>query len=192
MLEFDRQLVKRCLKKDRKAQNELHKRCYPVLIPVCWRYAKDQDQAVEYFNLGFTKIIFNLKKYRTSVPFELWCRKVMINTIIDEYRKSKNYRETFELKDREDFPANQRSDSALSEAQEDMLEVIKSKLKKLPPMTSKVFNLYAIDGYKHHEIAVLLDISEGTSQWHYSMAKKRIRELVRETHGEQYFNEKAS
>ena len=59
-------------------------------------------------------------------------------------------------------------------------------------MTSKVFNLYAIDGYNHQEIASLLDISEGTSQWHYSMAKKRIRELVRESHGETYFNEKAS
>lgn len=192
MLEYDPKLVKRCLKKDRKAQNELHKRCYAQLIPVCWRYAADQDQAVEYFNLGFTKIIFNLKKYKTNVPFELWCRKVMINSIIDEYRRSKQYRETMELKAREDLSNATRLETELSEAQEDMLELIKSKLKKLPPMTSKVFNLYAIDGYKHHEIASLLDISEGTSQWHYSMAKKRIRELVRESHGETYFNEKAS
>ncbi len=131
---------------------------------------------------GFTKIIFNLKKYKSNVPFELWCRKVMINSIIDECRRSKQYRETMELKAREDLSNATRLETKLSEAQEDMLELIKSKLKKLPPMTSKVFNLYAIDGYKHHEIATLLDISEGTSQWHYSMAKKRIREMVRESH----------
>lgn len=184
--------MKQCLKRDRKAQNELHKLCYQHLIPVCWRYATSQDQAVEYFNLGFTKIIFNLKKYKTNVPFELWARKVVINTIIDEYRRSRQYRETVALESREEMVGAVRQESHLSETQEDMLDVIKSKLKKLPPMTSRVFNLYAIDGYKHNEIATLLDISEGTSQWHYSMAKKRIRELVKESHGELYFNEKAS
>lgn len=192
MLEYDRILIRQCLKKNRKAQNELHKRCYNVLIPVCWRYATDKDQAVEYFNLGFTKILFNLKKYKTNVPFELWCRKVMINSVIDEYRKSRKYKERVELKEQQDLGRMMKVENRLSEAQEDMLDVIKSKLNRLPPMTSRVFNLYAIDGYKHHEIASLLNISEGTSQWHYSMAKKRIRELVRETHGELMQNEKAS
>ncbi|MEO0403771.1 MAG: sigma factor-like helix-turn-helix DNA-binding protein, partial [Bacteroidota bacterium] len=68
--------------------------------------------------------------------------------------------------------------STLSEQQEDQLEQIKRKMKLLPPVTSKVFNLYAIDGYKHCEIASLLNISEGTSQWHYSMAKKKIKEMI--------------
>ena len=68
--------------------------------------------------------------------------------------------------------------SDLSERQQEQLDQIKRKMKMLPPVTSKVFNLYAIDGYKHCEIASLLKISEGTSQWHYSIAKKKIREMI--------------
>ena len=58
------------------------------------------------------------------------------------------------------------------------MELIKEKVQFLPPMTKNVFNLYAIDGYKHHEIASMLDINENTSMWHYSDAKKRIRKLL--------------
>ena len=155
--------------------------CYNVLIPVCWRYAKTKDQAVEYYNAGFLKIIVNLKKYRTKVPFELWCRRVMINAIIDEYRKTKQYYENVELKSREEMAALESPETVLSEAQEELLDLIKSKVRLLPPVTSKVFNLYAIDGYKHHEIAELLQISEGTSMWHYSVAKKRLKEELGDT-----------
>jgi DNA-directed RNA polymerase specialized sigma24 family protein len=70
------------------------------------------------------------------------------------------------------------ADKDLSDHQEEMLDLIKSKSLKLPPMTLKVFNLYAIDGYMHNEIAELLGISEGTSAWHYSEAKKRIRQMI--------------
>ncbi|NNE55277.1 MAG: RNA polymerase sigma factor [Flavobacteriales bacterium] len=185
-------MIKSCVKKDRKAQNELYKQCYNVLIPVCWRYAKTKDQAVEYYNTGFLKILINLKKYKTKVPFELWCRRVMINAIIDEYRKSKQYEQNIELKSREEMANFEQQDVGLSEAQEDLLELIKSKVRLLPPVTSKVFNLYAIDGYKHSEIAELLHISEGTSMWHYSVAKKRLKQMINEKPVDAQVNERAS
>lgn len=167
------------MKRDRKAQNELHRVCYEQLIPVCWRYANDKDQAVEYFNNGFVKIIFGLKKYKDNIPFELWCRRVMINSIIDDYRKTKQYKEHIEVQAQEELvKMGQVEESRLSETQEEKLDQIKSKVKFLPPVTSKVFNLYAMDGYKHCEIAALLNISEGTSQWHYSIAKKKIKEML--------------
>ncbi|MCB0762176.1 MAG: RNA polymerase sigma factor [Flavobacteriales bacterium] len=162
------------------------------MIPVCWRYATSREQAVEYFNQGFLKIIVNLDKYKTKVPFELWCRRVMINTIIDEYRKVRQYKESIELKAREEMAQMQPQEKTLSDSQEEMLDLIKSKMGFLPPVTSKVFNLYAIDGYKHHEIASLLNISEGTSMWHYSVAKKKIREMIKESVQADQLNERAS
>lgn len=129
-------------------------------------------------NLGFVKIVTNLDKKRGEVPFELWARRITINVIIDEYRKQKNYRSHYQLHEQpEKLGAKE------TEAQEDkefeLVDLIKSKIPQLPPMTAKVFNLYAIDGFKHQEIANMLQISEGTSMWHYSEAKRRIRELLR-------------
>lgn len=115
----------------------------------------------------------------------------MINAIIDEYRKSKQYKEHIELKAKEDLAKIEKPDIG-SEAEEELIELIKSKVRLLPPVTSKVFNLYAIDGYKHHEIAELLQISEGTSMWHYSVAKKRIKEMMGEKSGNEFVNERAS
>jgi RNA polymerase sigma-70 factor (ECF subfamily) len=189
---YDPILIKKCLKRDRKAQNELYKQCYTALISVCWRYANTEDQAVEYLNTGFIKILFNLKKYKNKVPFELWARKVMINSIIDDYRKQKRYREHYKPTEEAEFARLEVAEFKLSDDQEDMLRLIKNKVKLLPPVTSKVFNLYAIDGYKHHEIASLLKISEGTSHWHYSIAKKRIREMIGESQNNTKINERAS
>ncbi len=174
---MDQQLIERCLKEDRRAQGELYKLLYKQLIGTCWRYATDKEQAIEYLNLGFVRILLNLKQYRPEVPFELWARRVTINTIINEFKKNKVW------KDRNrvgvpDFLMQRTEESNLSGAQEEMLEAIRSKALQLPPMTLKVFNLFAIDGYSHSEISEMLGISEGTSAWHFSNAKRRIRESL--------------
>lgn len=170
-------LIKQCMDGDRRSQNELYKYCYSFLISVCWRYANSKDEAVEYMNLGFVKILTNLAKRQEDVPFENWCRRIMINTMIDEYRKSRNYSKHVKVVEQERLPAGAEA-ADLSDLQMDLVDLIRSKVPLLPPMTAKVFNLYAIDGYKHQEIAELLHISEGTSMWHYSEAKRRIREMI--------------
>jgi RNA polymerase sigma factor (sigma-70 family) len=170
-------LIKQCINGDRRSQNELYKCCYSMLISVCWRYATSKDEAVEYMNLGFVKILTNLAKRQESVPFESWCRRIMINTMIDEYRKTRNYSKHVKIVEHERLPAGAET-ADLSDLQMDLVDLIRSKVPMLPPMTAKVFNLYAIDGYKHQEIAELLAISEGTSMWHFSEAKRRIREMI--------------
>lgn len=148
-----------------------------MLIGVCWRYAKDKEQAVEYMNVGFVRVLMNLKQYRKDIPFELWARRVMINSIINEYKKNKRWNEKISDVKEERF-IDVQGDSDISEHQEELLDLIRQHSLKLPPMTLKVFNLYAIDGYMHNEIAELLGISEGTSAWHYSEAKRRIRQML--------------
>ena len=148
-----------------------------MLIGVCWRYSSNKDQAVEYMNIGFVRILLNLKKYKLHVPFELWAKRVMINCIFNEFKKNKVWTSRNDVV-REETLVQVGEDRDLTDYQEEMMEVIKQKVLQLPPMTAKVFNLYAIDGYMHNEIAKLLGISEGTSAWHYSEAKKRIRQMI--------------
>ncbi len=145
------------------------------MMAICWRYANSKEQAKELVNLGFLKVLLNLKKYKPGVPFELWLRRVVINEVIDQLRKNKKYKEVIEVREEQDLPKIQ------VEVEEDSLQTeridwIKTKTKDLPNVTGRVFNLYAFDGYKHQEIAQMLNISEGTSQWHYSIAKQKLRE----------------
>jgi RNA polymerase sigma factor (sigma-70 family) len=145
------------------------------MMAICWRYAKNKNEAVEFLNAGFLKVLINLKKYKSKVPFELWLRRVVINEVIDQIRKEKKYRAKIEIREVEELP-NYQVDPELNLMQQDKIEWIKDKTKDLPNVTGRVFNLYAFDGYKHQEIAKMLKISEGTSQWHYSIAKQKLRE----------------
>jgi RNA polymerase sigma-70 factor (ECF subfamily) len=172
---IDYRLIERCLKEDQRAQSELYKLLYKQLIGTCWRYATHKEQAIEYMNLGFVRILLNLKQYRPEVPFEFWARRVAINTIINEFKKNKVWKDRNRV-GLPDFLMQSTEESDLSGAQQEMLEAIRSKALELPPMTLKVFNLFAIDGYSHNEISEMLGISEGTSAWHFSDAKRRIRE----------------
>jgi len=128
-------------------------------------------------NIGFVRILLNLKQYKPDVPFEMWARRVTINTIINEFRKNKNWNEKV-VRNHDNLMRSDADEYDLSEHQQELLDLVRSKALKLPPMTLKVFNMYAIDGYQHTEIAEMLGISEGTSAWHYSDAKKKIRQML--------------
>jgi RNA polymerase sigma factor (sigma-70 family) len=166
-------LIQQCIRRDRIAQSKLYKACYGHLMPVCMRYARCEDDAKEYLNLGFYKILTRLKKYKPQVPFLAWAKRVLIHTIIDEMRRNKLYRKHLTLNGstvREDEGEGERPFDEQAVSAEDIYRYIQN----LPPVTGSVFNLYAIDGYKHREIAKLLKISEGTSKWHYAEARKRL------------------
>jgi RNA polymerase sigma factor (sigma-70 family) len=172
---IDKELIEKCIKRDRRAQNELYEHCYKKFISTCWRYGNSKEDAIELLNIGFLKIITNLRKYDFGISFEAWSHKVMIHAIIDEYRKSKQYKRYIELSDTiAKYPIAVDENHFATEAMEEIM----SKLHQLPPTTSKVFNLYAIDGFKHKEIAKLLSMNENTAMWHYSEAKRMLRSLL--------------
>src|SRR5690606_21652607 len=91
----EKELIKSCIKEDRKAQSELYRLCYSIMLSVCLRYERNKEEAEFMLNLAFFKILQNLKNYQTSIPFEAWIRRITINTVIDEYRKNKRRREKF-------------------------------------------------------------------------------------------------
>jgi len=175
---IDDQLIDACKKNDRRAQEKLYEWVYVKLMPTCMRYHRNQEDARAILNLGFVKICKNLDKLKENTPFEAWVRRIVMNTIIDEFRKNKNYLQLVDSKetDRElEIHGLSVENSVWSKLE---MDVLMGLLKRLPEVSRKVFNLYVIDGYTHKEIGELLDISDGTSKWHLSNARKLLREMV--------------
>ena len=172
------ELIKRCIQEDRRAQELFYKQCYAQFIGTAYRYSNGKEQAVHFFNLGFVNILLNLKKYNTENPFDYWAKRVLINTILNELKKEKREYElvqpTENISEHTRTTWDEEEDAIIREK----IDLIKEKANLLPPMTKNVFNLYTIDGYKHHEIASLLNINENTSMWHYSDAKKKLRKML--------------
>jgi RNA polymerase sigma-70 factor (ECF subfamily) len=175
---IDTQLLKACKRKDRMAQHQLYKRCFSFLMSVCIRYKNDHDEARAILNMGFLKILTNLDKYKDSVPFEAWSRRIMINTIIDEFRKNRKERENIEYSNFEQVEEyDTHIDFNTADRQFDA-EELEMMIKTLPEMSQKVFNMFAIDGYSHKEISKMLNMSTGTSKWHVSSARKALKLMI--------------
>jgi RNA polymerase sigma factor (sigma-70 family) len=145
-------------------------------MSICLRYTNQREEARSMLNLGFYKILKNLKKFDLSTSFGSWIHRIMVNTLIDEYRKKKKQQErTMYIENYEEI----REDTSVNSALVNMdVEQIRELIMKLPPVSQKVFNLYAIDGYTHKEIGELLGISEGTSRWHFNLSRTRLQEMI--------------
>lgn len=172
----DKEILEACVQNQRKAQYELYRLCYSILLSVCLRYESNKEDAEFLLNKAFYKILKNLENYQDKVPFEAWIRRITINTAIDEYRKKKRSKLDFVEEPMQSQPL---AGMDYNEAEkkydaEDLLEMVK----KLPPSSQKVFNLYVIDGFNHKEIGEKLNMSEGTSKWHLSSARKKLKAML--------------
>jgi len=169
-------LIDSCINGERRAEYELFKVCYPYLMSICIRYTRNQDKAKEVLNLGFYKILTSLDKYDKQSPIKPWIRKIMINTLINEFKKEKLHYKTME------YVETYFEEETYSELNESLTrsnaEEIYGFIARLAPASRQVFNLYFIDGYKHREIADMLNITEGTSKWHLNAAREKLKELM--------------
>lgn len=160
------------------AQKELYKSCFNSLIYVCMRYTNNDIDARALFNNGFLKICQNLDKYNFDLPFHAWAKRVIVNSIIDEYRKNKKYKEIISVKEH-DAELEKNSTHSVNEAiEEQEHENAAILLRTLPDTTRKVLSLYIFDGYNHREIGEILNISENTSRWHLYNGKAKLKPLL--------------
>ncbi len=177
-IHISQELLKLCQKDDRKAIHTLYEYCFRVFMPVCFRYHNNEEDARSSLNLGFMKILKGLENVEDDVNFPAWSKRIIVNTLIDEYRKKRNYTSRVTSKETErelDVEGSAETNEAESNfGYESLLKLIK----ELPDVSQKVFNLYVIEGYNHKEIGDLLGISEGTSKWHLSTARKVLREKL--------------
>ena len=168
-------LIERCLREEPKAQYELYRALYGQMMAICGRYERNKQDAVARMNQGFLKILTNLDKRRPEVPFELWTRRIMINTVIDQHRHDRQRRQSESL----DAPLDEGALTEVNDYLRQMdAEAFAELLSRVPDMSRNVFNLFAIDGFGHAEIATMLGISEGTSKWHVSHARQVLQQSI--------------
>jgi len=152
-------------------------------MSIAFRYYKNEDDAMASINLCFFKVLTGLdsflKKNKASA-YKPWMSRIMINTIIDEYRKEKKKKEVIQPLEVE--KAELMMNDSDYNTIEDYIQVedLQRMLNTLPELQQKVFNLFVIDGYKHKEIAEMISISEGNSKWNLSIARKELKRLVKE------------
>jgi RNA polymerase sigma-70 factor (ECF subfamily) len=174
-----RSLIKGCLKNDRKSQRNLYQHFHAYGLSICLRYSENREEAVELLNEAFMKVFLNLKKFDLSKPFTPWLRKILINTCINHFKKKK-IKFTDELTDLKNHHSSGNILARIS--YQEILELIRN----LSPAYRAVFNLYVIEGYKHEEIARMLNISVGTSKSNLAKAKNNMRIILRDYFHEDY------
>ncbi len=169
----DEQLVKGCVSGNAIAQRELYNRFSPRMMGLCLRYARNEEEAQDILQDGFVKVFEKLPSFKSEGVLEGWVRKIMVNTALDYIRKAKLDRNNVDFV-AVDYKVGNNAYVLESMAAEDLLEM----LQQLPASYRLAFNLYAIEGYSHKEIADMLGISIGSSKSQYARAKEHLRKLI--------------
>lgn len=181
----DKGLAERCKAGDRAAMRELYERYYSPMLGVCLRYAANYADAEDFVQDGFIKVFNDIRTFKGKGSLEGWIRRVMINSVLMKLRKTKKeyahddmetaMDEATEEPMSEDDGENNEID-ILDFSQQEAIGIVQT----LPEGFRKVLNLYVIDGYKHREIAKMLDISVGTSKSQLNRARKLMKQKLTE------------
>ncbi|MBO6517980.1 MAG: RNA polymerase sigma factor [Bacteroidia bacterium] len=167
------ELVKRCMNKDRVAQEKLYKRYHGKLMALCLRYFSNRDDALAALNQGFLKVFKNLKSYNSEYDFGGWVYRIVQRTAIDLVRAQVRYERRIPTEE-PDASLGISPEAVKKLYAKDLLQL----LHKLPATTRIVFNLFALEGYSHAEIADELGMSAGTSKWHVNNARKLLKQWI--------------
>jgi RNA polymerase sigma factor (sigma-70 family) len=167
----DEELVAGCAANDRRAQEALYRRFFPEMLRMCMRHTRSEDFAMEIINVGFMRVFKKIHTFAFRGSLEGWVRRLVWHSMADFFRENNRYSH-FLVFEEHDQATPEHIGSVFFE--EDVLRAMST----LPPTSREVFRLYAIEGYSHAEVAALLHMSEGTSKWHLSTARQRLRELL--------------
>jgi RNA polymerase sigma factor (sigma-70 family) len=169
------QLIKQCIKKDRAAQAELYGQFAPSMLGICYRYTKNREDAEDILQEGFIKVFQNIGQFQQKGVFEAWLRRIIVNTAISYLRKHSRYRNQLQVEDLGLHPVSPEQPEIQLNTKE-LIECIRS----LPLAYQTVFNLYAIEGYDHQEIAQLLELNINTVRSQYSRARSLLIQRIQQ------------
>lgn len=164
------ELIDGCKKGNSKSQEQIYRLLAPKLFAVCLKYSRSYEEAQDNLQDGFLLIFDKIKKFDNKGSFEGWCKRVVINYILQQYRKQS----VFEIVS-ENFPEEEQIEVDEENISLDFLTRI---IQELPDRYRLVFNLYVLDGYSHKEIAEMLDINIGTSKSNLARAKAILKEKI--------------
>ena len=169
----EQQLIKKCLKGERKAQKALYDRYSGKMLGVCRRYVRSTYDAEEVLSNGFIKVFNKLEYYQDEGSFEGWVRKIMVREALNFLRSQKDFFDETE-------DATLERLEPVAEQHELEAQDLMKLIDELPTGYRTVFNLFAIEGYSHQEIAYELSISEGTSKSQLSKARNMLQSRMTE------------
>ncbi len=169
----EKELIEGCCQKDRSAQKRLYDRYAPHLYGICLRYLKDPADAEDALVISFTRILDRISQYQGEGSFEGWMRKIAIRESLQVLRKKNRlpFESPLDTIQENCLPSTTLEPLHL----EDLLHLIQ----QLPPGYRAIFNLYAIDGFTHKEIAEQLHITENTSKSQLSRARSYLQKMVK-------------
>jgi RNA polymerase sigma-70 factor (ECF subfamily) len=175
------QLVERCKAGERKAQELLYRQLAGKMLAVCMRYATDRMEAEDMLQNGFIKVFGKMADYRSDGSFEGWVRRIMVHSSIEYYRKHHKMMQVVDIDDAGTEPSVNPIAAANLDAR-----VLMGLIQQLAPGYRIVFNLYALEGYAHKEIAEIVGITEGASKSQLSRARTILKEQIAKMESKSY------
>jgi len=168
----EHQLIKDCKRRKPKAQKSVYDKYASMMLAVCMRYIKDRMEAEHVMVGGMVKVFDKIGQFQEEGSFEGWIRRIMVNESLMYLRKNKN----MSLESDIDEVIQEPNFDELGETvdAEELLKLIQ----ELPVGYRTVFNLYAIEGYKHDEVGEMLGISTGTSKSQLNRARKLLQKQL--------------
>lgn len=166
----EKELIKRCLEGNRSAQKQLYDQFASGMYAVSLRYAKSDQEAEDILQDSFIKVFQNLKKFEGRSSLGSWIKRVVVNTALNSER-GKIFLYPM-------VPVDQVEKEVNIQLSGFDFDVLVGFIRELPEGCQSIFNLYAIEGYSHKEIAEMLKISSGTSKSQYARARKLLQERI--------------
>ena len=168
----DEQIISGCIKGDRKSQEQLFLHYSKRMMVVAMRYTKGTQEAEDVLQEAFIKVFKHINTFKKESSLYYWIKRIVVNTALN-HQRSKLY--LYPMVDVDHLKDDSRFDYNLGDFElKELMELIHG----LPTGCQVIFNLYAIEGYKHHEIGKMLSISEGTSKSQYARAKQLLQEKL--------------
>lgn len=165
------ELIYGCARNERGAQAKLYHLFYPRMMSMVRRYFPEQMQAEEILNNGFLRAFQKIESYSFKGSFEGWLRRIVFHAVADYASSNTKYKENVLLIEKDEFV---HKDHAGRLYYNDLINLIH----ELPEATRTVFNMFVLDDLPHKQISKILGISEGTSKWHVSEARRMLKEKV--------------
>jgi RNA polymerase sigma factor (sigma-70 family) len=165
-------LIAACMRSERWAQQKLYELHYGKLMTTSMRYSNNKEDALDILHEGFMKIFSHLNRYKADTSLLAWMRRIVVNSAIDYYRKEIRHRSD-DLETAYTVHTNE-ADAISQCSEQDILECIQ----QLAPSYRTVFNLYAIEGFSHREIAEAMGLSESTARANLAKARQKLQQLL--------------
>ena len=169
----DHSLITKCIKGESRAQKQLYEKYAPAMMSICLRYVHEKETARDLMHDGFVTLFTKIHTYSGNGSFPAWVKKIFVNTALEYLRRNDILRFSTDINDAYYF-----EDTDISVFEQISANELLECICKLPDCYRTVFNMYAIEGYSHAEIAQIMDIQESTSRSQYARGRQLLQKIV--------------